>query len=593
MSVRGWFSARPWWVKAPLGLVGILVLGSLLYVAGRSLQFVAAEKEAGLYLPVTANVVVRAKGLGRHLDRLESTGAWRAIRLHILKDPSIRPAINRALKDAGAPTLDELWDERNRDVYSVDLLMRGAGRDAAVALQVGEGWSPLRWFAVTRVRWSDYLLLPFARLVFPAEKMDESTVLRLPGGKPEMLLAFEGRLALASNDRVLLREGLLRKGNESPEDRPVTARVDFGTSRALLSVRGSLRDSGALSQIRMDSVRAIEVGVDLEGMAARLDIGFEGAEVTHPDAPAPHALLRLAPPGATGAVASSTGPQDLFEWLRSFIHSLGPNDPLGRNVREALESLDEVGFSSEFLPNLDGGMAVLTGAEDGERDNRVYPAVALIIPSRDPIRAVEALCHVVRTRAGPLAEKKFTSVLVGDVPLWSFSWWESGQVNDFFRPCFAAIPGAFVFGNNLRFTRAVLEEAARGGTDATSGVPLKKLLENGIAPEPALAGGHLLLPALRESLDGPIPRVASYLVTATVNFPQFRAQLDAELREERRVLTAKQVEDLFKERIARLERGKEDELRASLHALDFMKWAAFSLQPAGKGATLRAAIEFK
>jgi len=593
MSVWGWFCGRRWWIKAPLGMAGGVILVALVYVAGRSLQFIVAEKDAGLYLPATANVVIRAKGLGSHLERLQSTGAWRVIRRRILKDPAIGPVINRVLKDEGAPTLDELWDERNGGVYSIDLLMRGAGRDAAVALQVGDTWTPLRWYAVTRVRWSDYLLLPFARLVFAAEVMDGSTFLRIPLGKSEILVAFEGRLALASNDRALLRQGLLRKGTDSPDGPPITARANFETSGALRSARQSLRDSGALPQIRVDSIRAVEMGVDLEEMAARLNLTFEGAEATHPDAPPPHALRRFAPPGATGAISSATGPQDLFEWLRSLLRSLGPNDPVGRNVREALEALDEVGFSSEFLPSLGGGMVILTGAENGEQDNRVYPAVALLVPSSDPGKAVETLCHEIKVLGGRMAETNFTSHPVGDVRVWSFEWPKSLQVNDFFRPCFAAIPGAFVFGNNLRFTTAILEEAAHGGTDGEGGVSLKKLREYGIVADPALASGHLLFPALRESLDGPIPHVARYLVSATVNLPKFRAQLDAELKEERRVLTEKEVGDIFKERIARMERGKEDDLRRSLHVLDSMKWAAFSLQPAGKGAILRAAIEFR
>jgi hypothetical protein len=589
MSAWGWYRARRWWTKVLVGAPALLFIVAALYVAGRTLQFFTAEKEAGLYVPATANVVVRAKDLARHWERLQESGAWRVIRRRILRDPAIRPALNALLKDQGAPTLDELEDERNSDVYSTDLLMRGAGRDAAAALQVGDAWSPLRWFVVTRVRWSDYLLLPFARLLFPVETRDGTTILRFPWG----LVALEGRLVMVSNDRALLLQALLRKGTESADDRPVTARIEFGNSRALLAVRQAIRDSGALPQIRMDSVRAIEVAADLEGLAAHLDIAFEGAEATRADTPAPHAFLRLAPPNTTGAVVSSTGPQDLFEWLRSLIRTLGPNDPVGRIIKEALEALDESGFSSEFLPKIDGGMAILTGAQDGEDGARVYPALAILVASKDPKAAVEALVNVIKKRAGFMGESKFGAHTVGDVQLWSFEFPRGAQVNDFFRPCFAAIPGAFVFGNNLRFTQAILEEAAAGGTGATGGVSAKKLREHGISTDPSLAGGHLLLPALRESLDGPIPQVAKFLVSATINMPQFRAQLDAELKEQKRVLPEPEVAKLFYARLENKERDKEDELRGSLHPLDFMKWMAFSLQPGGKDATLRAAIEFK
>ena len=190
-----------------------------------------------------------------------------------------------------------------------------------------------------------------------------------------------------------------------------------------------------------------------------------------------------------------------------------------------------------------------------------------------------------------MAEARFESHPVGDTLMWSWEWPRGMQVNDFLRPCFAAIPGAFVFGNNYGFTEAILRGA---GDDAgPTGVPVKKLREYGIVAEPDLAGGYLLLPALRESLDGPLPRVASFLVDGTLNRPLFRAQLEAELRQQGRILPGPEVDKLFYERIRAMERDKEDELRESLHALDFMKWTAFSLQAGSKGVSLRAAIEFR
>jgi hypothetical protein len=588
MRLWAWYRARGWGWKIAIGAAAALLGSAILYIAGRSLQFAAAEKEAGMYLPSTAQVVLRAKDLEGHAGRLQETLAWKVIRRRVLKDPAIRPLLNGALKENGLPTLDELEDERN-SLYSADLLMRGAGRDAAAALQVGPSWNAVRFFAATRLRWSDYLLTPFARFALPTESVGGATAFRLVLGKMTLYIAFEGRLALVSNDRPLLEQALRRQGTESRPDHPVTARVEFGTSKPLLEVRAMLADAGVLPQIRMDTVRAVEVSADLSGPAALLDVAFEGAEPTRPEAAPPHALAKLAPPNATGTFVSPTGPRELFDWLRSLVRSRGPNDPVGKNLKEALESLDEVGFSSEFLPRVDGGMTILTGAE--ENNSRVFPALAILVPSKDPKGAVEALCRLIRVRGGLMAENRFKSFPVGDTLMWSFQWPESGQINDFARPCFAAIPEAFVFGNNFNFTQEILRNAAEGGGRETA--PARRLQEYGIAVEPALGGGHLLLPALRESLDGPIPWVSKFLVEATVTGPAFRAQIEAELRQQGRSLPGPEIDKLFFERMRAKEEDQEEELRASLHVLDRMKWVAFSMRPGPKAVALRAAIEFQ
>lgn len=591
MNLRGWFRGLRWWAKGLIGVPALLLTLVLLYVAGRSVQFAVAEREAGLYLPPGGNVVVRLADLEHHLERLHDSAAWRVLQKRILKDPAVRSAINGGLKGWQLPTLDELEDERRGDEFSLDLVLRAAGRDAVAALQVGDSWSLVKGVACTRLRWSDYLLAPLGRLALPSEVIDDTRVLRLSLGKTELFIAFVGRLALVGTDRGLLAQALRRQGTESSKDHPVTVRMEFGTSRAMGDLRRSLRDSGVLNQVRWDSVKALEIVPDLEGAAARLEVDLEGAEPTRSEQAPPHALLRFAPSGATGAFLSATGVQDLFEWLRLQVRTKGPADPVARNIKDALDALDEVGFSAEVLPHLEGGMLVLTGTEEGEADGRLYPALAFVIPSKEPERAVDALSRLVKARGGMMAEKNFRSHPAGDSLLWSFRWPEGAQVNDFFRPCFAAVPGAFIFGNNFKFTSALLRDA--GSEGAAGGVPARKLREHGVVPEPGLAGGYLLLPALRESLDGPLPQVAKFVVDASVSRVQFRAQLDAELRQEGRRLAEPEIVKLFNDRIAAMERDKEDELRAGLHVLDFMKWAAFSLHPGGKGAVLRAALEFK
>lgn len=589
MSLGSWYRARRGWVKVAIVVPASLFAVAALYVVVRTVQFAAAEKDAGLFVPNSANVVLRIKDLESHLARIEGSVAWKVLQRRILKDPAIRPAINLGLQDGGLPTLDEIEDERNRDLYSTGLLLRAAGRDAVAALRVGDSWSRTQVVAITRLRWSDFLLAPFAVLVLKSEEVAGRSALRLQVGRTDLRIVVEGRLALVSNDPNLLAQALRRTGTASSGERPLAARVEFGTSPALLDVRRNLADSGALPQIRMDGVRALEVWVDLAGSTAQVDCAFEGAEPARDESAAPHALARLAPPHATGVFVSASGIQDLFDGIRRRTRSAREDAILSSNARMALEALDEVGFSSRFLPKFDSGMVLITGAV--ERESRVYPGVAFILPSKDPEGAVEALNAVIKERARGMADSFFGSIPLGNFVIWSFQWPHSLQFNDFLRPCYAAVPGAFVFGNSLPF----VEEILRGiGDEGSSGiVPARRLREAGIAVDPLLAGGTFLLPAIRESLEGPIPRLAQYLVESIKPDAVIRVEVMRDLREQGRTLPEDQVDDLVKKRRQNHIGEEERELRGSLHAMDFMKWLAFSLHPGPKGVTLHVALEFR
>ena len=112
MSLWRWFRARRGWVQVLLAVVLVPLAAALVYVAGRSLQYAGSEKDAGPYVPVTANVVVRARAFERQVARIQDSVAWRAFERKILRDGVLRREINGLLEANGAPTLDDLEDER-------------------------------------------------------------------------------------------------------------------------------------------------------------------------------------------------------------------------------------------------------------------------------------------------------------------------------------------------------------------------------------------------------------------------------------------------------------------------------------------------
>jgi hypothetical protein len=594
MKAWAWFRSRRrgWQIAIVLG--GLPGVALLAYVAVRTLLFAAGEKEAGFYVPSGSNVVVRIRELERHWQRIQHTAAWTVLRRRLLKDPAIRGAINAGLLEAGIPTLDDLEDERRGGSAVEALFLRGAGRDAVLSAQVEDSFGSARWCVATRLRWSDFLLTPLGSLVLPSENLGGRSVLCLRDAKPEIFIAFAGALALASNDREMLKRAFERTGQSRAGARPLEVHVDFDRSRALQEGRRTLEEWGLFPELKLQSARALEGSLDIDESAAFVDLALPGAEAIHPGLSSPAALARLAPETCSGFLVTNTGLADVHERLRRILAAPAGGDVVRQNAKEALETLDDGGLARALLPAIDPGLAILTGVE--ERGGRVYPAFALVMPSKRPQEAVAALREMIRKLGHEEAEGRIQSRKIDEVEMFEFRWPEMLQVNDFLLPCFAALPDLFILGNNERFTEEVILAAAAGGGEFESQPRIRlikeRLREYGLAPQEGLAGGLLLFPLVRESLDGPLRWLAARLAEASTHAPALRAEIEREERRRGKFPSVKEIDDLVKAEVARKMRAKEDSLRESLRGLDWLRWGAFQVSPGPDGAAVRGILEF-
>lgn len=577
--IRGW----RWYWKLVLALVALPLTAVVLYVLGRSALYLGAEKDAGLYVPSGAQAVVRLRDLGAHLDRIEETYAWRTFRRKILGDPAVRPAVNAAMADAGLPTLDDLEDERKAALYSRENLLRAAGRDAVASLRMGDGPKSARFCAATRLRWSDYLLTPLAGLVLPSQKAGDFTLLKAGKG---LWLAFDGALALASNDPGLLEEALRGKGQPPPGERPVEARIAFENSRQLLDMRSTLGRLNVLPHVQADTIRALRFSADAEGGMLRLDAVLEGARRVHAAAVPPRALERWAPGTTTGHASIGASIHDLYGWLSR-------NAAVDVNFRQAVEFLERGGFTTALLPRLDPGLAFLMGSQ--EEQGRLFPAFVLYVPSTDPAGAAEALKEVVLKIGGNMAQGNFVSRPTADTTLMTVKLPGAvGPYADFLQPVWAAVRGGMVFGNNEAFVEGVLHAAASGAEpwrDRRSTRRLQQRLKDlAFAPEAPLAGGVFMPPSIRESLDGVFERLA--VTFAVTDGAKLRQEIDRELKEQGRTLPEAEIVQLFNERRRQKELDYEETLRRRLRILDAIRWTAFESADVRDGITLRLVVGF-
>jgi len=594
MRLWKWFRARRGWVQALLAVLILPIAALLLYVAGRSLQYGAVERDPGRYVPAGANVVLRARNLEAQLARIQQTPAWRTFQSKILKDAVLRRQINGLLEANGAPTLDDLEDQRKPYARYQDRALHAVGDDLLAALQVRNQLSTAAFCAVVRLRWLHYLATPFARFVLPTETLDGDRVLVLRDGPTEIRVAFVGSLAIVCSDKALLTQALRREGREVPGERPLAVRVTFEGSPGLLAVRKSIQDSGLASYVQWGTARGMSATLDVQDATVRVEAMLDRAQPLHPGS-GPPPVGSWAPLPTTGMVLTSTGGADLIAWLEGLVQPTGARDPASQAIRQALQTLSEAGLRSDLLPLLQDGMGFVTGVE--EREGRSYTAFVMILPSRDAAGAVEALSRMVRKIAGSWGDSKyFVSIPVGDVTMCSWSWPASLQVNDLLSPTYAAVGDRLVIGNNATFTEAVVRAAAQGaGFEETFQFRKfrSRLKEEGIGLEPTLAGGFFFPPLLRSSLDGIIAQVAKQMVYGSLNGPQLRAEVILRLGTRNGPPPEADINRAYNEAIDRRIDDQETALRRNLDPMNVLKWAAFEARAAGEGITIRAALEFK
>jgi hypothetical protein len=432
--------------------------------------------------------------------------------------------------------------------------------------------------------------------VLPSEKVSGVSCLKIRQGKEDWFVAFQGAVAVVANDRAFLAGALKARGGRAHPSRPLLLRVGLDDSRILADLRRKIRDLGFFALGKLESARGLEVTADVSGSSVLVDAVFEGAEPARPEPP-PSPLVGLSPAYGSGFLLLSAGAREIYAWLKDQAAGGASND-----LREALKALEEAGFASTFLPCVEPGMALLLGSE--EREGRLYPSVALVFPSKDSSAAIEAMNSVIQSRslAGKQAEARLERRQVGEVEMMTWKWPAGLQLgpvplNDVLRPCYAALADAVVLGNNSAFTEAVIDRAA-GRAEGLLGQgfyqrAVETLRAHGMPAESPPAGAFLVLPSLRESLDGLLRILAAWIVYGARDGAKVRAEIDAELRRQGRSASDEEIPGLFNAAMDRRKQEQEEVLRRNLRVLDAADWAAVQVVPSGSGLSIRVAVEFR
>jgi hypothetical protein len=591
MNLWRWIRALRWWVQLLLAVVLVPLAAVLLYVGVRSLQYGAAEKDAGAYVPSTANVVVRSRGLEGHAARIRETAAWRVLQRKFLKDPVVRRELSDLMESFGAPSLDDLEDDRKPFARQLPRALDAVGADAIASLAVKDSVVKAPFCAIVRLRWLHYLATPFARLVLPVDVVGGEKCLVVRQGSQEIRVAIVGALAVASNDRALLEQALKRKGREEEGGRPVEARVVFEGSPGLLKVRKALQESGLFPYVKWETLRGLAFTGDLVEEAAHVDLSFDRAEPLRAAAP-PGTIRSWAPASTSGFIVQNTGGQDLIAWLKS-VFPPGTRDVVAQNVQGALKTLDDGGLSSKLLPQLKDGMVVMTGID--ELDGQVVPTLLLVLPASDPQAAVAALNGLVKKIAGSWGDSQyFTTEPVGETIVYSWRWPRGVKIADLASPTYAALKDALVIGSNKAFTVAAIRTEGQGdGFEQTSTFRKlrSRLKELGFSGEASLASGFLLPPQLREALNGSLIHIAK--LTTPINSVALRAEVEQELRRQGRPLTDAEIVPAYNEAFERKIQEEETRLRRLIQPLEAVRWGAFEASTTPKGIGFRAVCEFR
>ncbi|MBI2900046.1 MAG: hypothetical protein HYY17_07660 [Planctomycetes bacterium] len=613
MRLWEWYRARRWWVKtliaAPLALVAIV----LLYVAVRGLQYATAGGDAREYTPAGANFACGVRDLGGEWESIQKSDAWKSLRKKAQKDRAFRAAVGDLLKDAGLPTLDQLDDRRwmaEHPEYEESNILRLGGRDALYAVRVADDFAKARFLAATKVRFGDYLLLPFAKPaagLFGAKKEEIGgwSCLSVTKGKAQTFIAIDDAYVIASDDRGLLADGLRKKGKKPKLARPFWMRADFGSSPALAKWRKKFRGvpAGALfAFVNAETARSMEIEAGWKGSSVLADVRLDGAQVK--EVALDPALAAFTPADATGCVIESAGMSDLYAWIKTLVVPDPKASQFDKYVQQqafdAVKELEKAGFEREFLPRAGAPMAVVLGSEVGSGGN-TYTSLAFVVKCPDARSALDALRGVLERLLKDF-QRPTTELRSGGTLVYFDRKSDPFGYNDYLRPCAAELGDVLIVGNNLQFVRRVLEtgagEGARFPDETSQRQGRQRMKEMGFeAPGAAgdCGGGVLVLSALQQGLMGHIPEIATKTVDSTSPKAQIRREIENQLRKEGRDPRQMMLE-VDRMVVARREELVEEQRRkteGALRPLDAAKWIAFGARAQGEVVTLRVMAEIR
>jgi hypothetical protein len=593
-----WYLARRLWVRIAIAAPVCLFVLATLYLVSRGLQYRrAAGVAAAEFAPSEAQVVVRATDLARHWSRLQSSDLWKGVQQHILRDATLRKEINRELKAAGAPTLDDLEDERfmrrTGSMLTEANLLRFAGRDVMLALRVGATPEATRFCAATRLGFWEYAAAPFAPLVL--EACERGTY---RAGRHHIAIA--GAMAVVSDDAALLQSALRRRGREGPTKRPVEAAVTFDGSPTLARWRAAVSGppEGDLL-IAEGSPTRVTAWVDFDGPSAIFEARLEG--LTAPAGDAPSAAARWIP-GASGAgaVLTNVSGERLWERVEAVASGSGGGFMQGA-MREAVGVLANGDFAGRVPPRLTGPASLVLGSTKGT-GGRTFGAFALVARCDDAGAAERGLHEAISDLIGNAQGK----IRIGRRPLERHTLWaleyslDAFQYNDFLRPSWVAIDNALVVANNPDFLQEVVAAATLGqqplvqepfyeaAQERLARLGLDRVLGDGAA-----ASGFVYGPGIREGIEGFWPMLANKLGDNEAARRKLTVDMQARFREEGRNPAGREyVEEwnaALKERIADM----ETRLRARARAVDAIRWMAFQATAEEGGLVIRGALELK
>lgn len=611
--VWDWYRARRWWTKILVAAPAVLLVVVLLYVAIRGVQYASSGGDARDYVPASANFSCGVRDLDGEWERIREGALWKSLDKGALKDKAFRAKVNEELKGSGLPTLDQLEDRRylgEHPEFREENLLRLAGRDVAAGLRVGDDFGKAKFVVATKVRFTDYLLLPFAGFVLPKEKVGDRTALRIAQGKKTYYLVIDDAYVVASDDRGLLADGMRKKGKKPKLAKPFWMRADFTSSAALAKWRRKFRGFPAglgLAFMNAETAKSMEAEFAVPGSSILADVRLDGAQVV--EAALDPGLASYAPDDASLWEVQAAGMAQIYEWLKS----LGVPDPkakgfdkfLQEQAKSAVKELNAGGFETSFVTRVAPPMAIVLGTELDQLDPGSpvtnFTTFAIVMKSPDPKEAIEKLRIVLQQILKNMEGFGVEPRAGGTIIYFNRKSGIQGQ-NAYLRPVMAEVGETVILGNNLRFVQRVMDAAVgeipRRVDEASFRQARKRMKDAGFeAPGTGAdaGGGWLSPPAMRQALQGHIPNMAKDTVDTNTPTAQIRAQIVAEMRSEGKDPAQHSTELLarFKARQEELVAVERAKIESSLKSLDYLKWVAFGARAQNDRVALRFMIEVR
>lgn len=593
-----WFKSLKLVYKISFLFTLSVFLISISYVVIRAFQYKAYNNTLiERFLSEEANIFFKIDRLNNQYEQFGKTHLAKILTNGFLKDQFVGEEVNKCLISQGLPTLKELEDKRFRKKFfgsvSEDIIFRLLGKEIVGNIKVKDSFSNAKIAIATRLCFTDFLLIPFAKIFsgfIGMQSFNENGLTYFSIKLPNDLITFvtvSENVLIISNDKDLLLDTLLAKKHPAKPNNPFWLKINFDSDSSALNqikdVINSFPVAETFHYVNFESIKSLDVTIDFSDKEIHINTILNGDFLQGVDGNFEN-IIPLMPQNAFFINVSKGSIYTLWHKLKyrtSIKDSSGKpfTEFLKKNLGYIFQILSEQGLEVKLFSQFGNygcillGESTITREEEGESNSQNIPTFALIVPVKEQATVMQTLDDITKqilannSQIGSMKDMEYKGHLI--------KYFEKAKINikegNIVQPSYAIFRDKLIITTFNQFTLAIID-ALLDSSDMAKKLPDFILKDEKLLTDERdfITTSIIFLEfnGLKKAVENITPFISEKLIDTEENRRKIRLQVEKSEHDPNK------VDKLVIETLCNQIFTKENEIRKQAKLLNYLNYIA-------------------